>query len=230
MHEPAVVHFTRSHATDRIAATSPSVRHAGHRRHLRPAVRWRLGGDVSLRLPVTRTCHAMNIDVYERIWMWIAGVIIVLFMSFVGASTFGQGLHPPSHIETIDPTKVFQDPRFSRIGTPTECQTARSKCSSPRSCSLSSKRGPRAARPADPVPNDERRRHARLHDRRHERQLDDRAGLHQSVHDDVRHSGRLPADLSEFCGTGHHAMHGRVIVDPAAPVATGATPAHQGAH
>jgi hypothetical protein len=79
----------------------------------------------------------MNIDFYERIWMWMAGVIVVLFMSFVGASTFGQGLHPPSHVETIDPTKVFQDPRFSRVGTQRNCQTARSKCSSPRSCSPS---------------------------------------------------------------------------------------------
>jgi cytochrome c oxidase subunit 2 len=34
----------------------------------------------------------------------------------------------------------------------------------------------------------------------------------------------------EFCGTGHHAMHGRIIVDSTAPVATGAAPAHQGAH
>jgi cytochrome c oxidase subunit II len=33
----------------------------------------------------------------------------------------------------------------------------------------------------------------------------------------------------EFCGTGHHAMHGRIIVDREAAVATGA-PAHQGAH
>ena len=33
----------------------------------------------------------MNIDFYERIWMWMAGVIVVLFMSFVGASTFSGG-------------------------------------------------------------------------------------------------------------------------------------------
>ena len=159
------------------------------------------------------------------------GVIVVLFMSFVGASTFGQGLHPPSHIETIDPTKVFQDPRFcAHWNADVNCQTARSKCSSPRSCSPRTERGPRAARPADPVPNDERRRHTRLHDRRHERQLDDRAGLHQSVHHDVRPPGDYLLICHEFCGTGHHAMHGRVIVDAAAPVATGAAPAHQGAH
>jgi cytochrome c oxidase subunit 2 len=58
----------------------------------------------------------MNIDLYERIWMWAAGLIIVLFMAVIGASTVAYGLHPPSHVETIDPTKVFTDPRFSQLG------------------------------------------------------------------------------------------------------------------
>jgi cytochrome c oxidase subunit 2 len=62
----------------------------------------------------------MNIDLYEKIWMGVGGVIIVLFLTLIGASTFAQNIHPPSHIETIDPSKVFQDSRFSRIGTPTE--------------------------------------------------------------------------------------------------------------
>lgn len=61
----------------------------------------------------------MNIDLYERIWMWTAAGIIVLFMAAIGVSTFAYGLHPPSHVETIDPTKVFSDPRFSKLGQPT---------------------------------------------------------------------------------------------------------------
>lgn len=58
----------------------------------------------------------MNIDFYERIWMWAAGVIIALFIAVIGMTTVAYGLHPPSHVETIEPSKVFADPRFSKVG------------------------------------------------------------------------------------------------------------------
>jgi cytochrome c oxidase subunit 2 len=60
----------------------------------------------------------MNVDLYERIWMWAATLIIAMFMTVIGVSTFAQGQHPPSHVETIDPSKIFTDPRFSKIGQP----------------------------------------------------------------------------------------------------------------
>lgn len=62
----------------------------------------------------------MNIDFYERIWMWAAAVIIGMFVAVIGVSTVAYGLHPPSHIETIDPAKIFSDPRFSKLGRPVE--------------------------------------------------------------------------------------------------------------
>lgn len=58
----------------------------------------------------------MNVDLYERIWMWAAAVIITIFIVVIGASSVAYGLHPPSHVETIEPSKVFTDPRFSRLG------------------------------------------------------------------------------------------------------------------
>jgi cytochrome c oxidase subunit 2 len=58
----------------------------------------------------------MNIDFYERIWMWAAGFIIAIFIGVIGLSTVAYGLHPPSHVETIEPSKIFTDPRFSRLG------------------------------------------------------------------------------------------------------------------
>jgi cytochrome c oxidase subunit II len=60
----------------------------------------------------------MNINLYERIWMWAAAVIIAAFIAVIGVSTFAYGLHPPSHLETIEPSKVFTDPRFSSLGQP----------------------------------------------------------------------------------------------------------------
>jgi cytochrome c oxidase subunit 2 len=50
--------------------------------------------------------------------MWAATAMIAMFMVIIGVSTFAQGQHPPSHVETIDPSKVFTDPRFSNIGQP----------------------------------------------------------------------------------------------------------------
>lgn len=62
----------------------------------------------------------MNIDFYERIWMWAAGVIIAMFITVIGLTTVAYGLHPPSHVETIEPSKVFSDSRFSKVGQPVE--------------------------------------------------------------------------------------------------------------
>ena len=62
----------------------------------------------------------MNVDFYERIWMWAAGLIIGIFIAVIGASSVAYGVHPPSHVETIEPTKIFTDPRFSPIGEPIE--------------------------------------------------------------------------------------------------------------
>ena len=58
----------------------------------------------------------MHVDLYERIWMWGAGGIIVLFLATIGVATVSQGRLPPSHIETIDPRNVFADERFAERG------------------------------------------------------------------------------------------------------------------
>jgi cytochrome c oxidase subunit II len=55
----------------------------------------------------------MNVPLYEKIWMWAAGGIIAAFIAIVLITAVGGALQPPSHVETIDPTKVFTDPRFA---------------------------------------------------------------------------------------------------------------------
>jgi cytochrome c oxidase subunit 2 len=60
----------------------------------------------------------MNVELYERIWMWAAGLIIAIFVAVIGLSSVAYGLHPPSHVETIDPANIFTDARFSSIGEP----------------------------------------------------------------------------------------------------------------
>lgn len=56
----------------------------------------------------------MHVELYERIWMWAAGGLLVLFL---GAIFLTAGLHavqPPSHVETVDPTTLANDPEFGK--------------------------------------------------------------------------------------------------------------------
>ena len=58
----------------------------------------------------------MRVDLYERIWMWAAIVVIAAFLAVIAYGAYGQALHPPSHVETIDPKKAWTDPRFVPLG------------------------------------------------------------------------------------------------------------------
>ena len=58
----------------------------------------------------------MHIDLYERFWMWSAGAICVAFFGTIVFGLVGEGTRPPSHVETIDPTAVWSDPRFAQRG------------------------------------------------------------------------------------------------------------------
>jgi cytochrome c oxidase subunit 2 len=58
----------------------------------------------------------VNVDPYERFWMWMAAAIVAVFVGTIAYTTRAYTLTPPSHIETIDPTRVMQDPRFASPG------------------------------------------------------------------------------------------------------------------
>lgn len=58
----------------------------------------------------------MKVDLYERIWMWGVGVMLVVFFASTAAAALGSQIHPPSHVETIDPRTALTDPRFRRQG------------------------------------------------------------------------------------------------------------------
>jgi cytochrome c oxidase subunit 2 len=64
----------------------------------------------------------MNVDVYERIWMWGVGVMLALFFGSTAAAAFGHQIHPPSHVETIDPGTALADPRFKPQGVSVDAQ------------------------------------------------------------------------------------------------------------
>lgn len=57
----------------------------------------------------------MHVDLYERIWMWAASALIVLFLGAIVLTSITQAVQPPSHVETLDPTTLDRHPEF---GTP----------------------------------------------------------------------------------------------------------------
>ena len=58
----------------------------------------------------------MKVDLYERIYMYGVTVMLALFFASTATAAVRGGIHPPSHVETIDPTKVMADPRFTPQG------------------------------------------------------------------------------------------------------------------
>jgi cytochrome c oxidase subunit II len=58
----------------------------------------------------------MHVELYERIWMWAATSLLVMFLASIFVVAGTQAVHPPSHLETIDPAKLSSDPEFGNPG------------------------------------------------------------------------------------------------------------------
>jgi cytochrome c oxidase subunit 2 len=54
------------------------------------------------------------VEFYERIWMWAATALVAAFLGAIVLTTATQAVQPPSHIETLDPTKLADHPEFGR--------------------------------------------------------------------------------------------------------------------
>jgi cytochrome c oxidase subunit 2 len=58
----------------------------------------------------------MKVDLYEKVWMWGVAVMLTLFFTSTAIAALRDSRHPPSHVETIDPTRVMADARFRTPG------------------------------------------------------------------------------------------------------------------
>ena len=67
----------------------------------------------------------MKVDSYERIWMFGAAALIVVFVGAIVCAATGQAIHPPSHVETIDPTTVADRGEFAEPGVTLTSEGAR---------------------------------------------------------------------------------------------------------
>jgi cytochrome c oxidase subunit 2 len=56
----------------------------------------------------------MEVELYERIWMWAATALIVMFVGAIVLTTAAQAIEPPSHVETIDPATIPTHPEFGK--------------------------------------------------------------------------------------------------------------------
>jgi cytochrome c oxidase subunit 2 len=56
----------------------------------------------------------MSVERYEQFWMWGAGALIVLFLGAIAFSAGVAAVHPPSHLETVDPAALDAHPEFGK--------------------------------------------------------------------------------------------------------------------
>lgn len=54
----------------------------------------------------------MHVELYEKIWMWAAGVLVAVFLGAIAVAAGSQAIRPPSHVETVDPTNLSSHPEF----------------------------------------------------------------------------------------------------------------------
>ncbi|MEM7049431.1 MAG: cytochrome c oxidase subunit II [Acidobacteriota bacterium] len=62
---------------------------------------------------------AMKVDLYERLWLWGASLMIAAFLTAIVVGARLHAVHPPSHVETIDPLRVRTDSEFAQPGVRT---------------------------------------------------------------------------------------------------------------
>jgi len=56
----------------------------------------------------------MSVERYEKIWMWGAGMLIVMFLGAISLTAGLDAVHPPSHLETVDPATLDAHPEFGK--------------------------------------------------------------------------------------------------------------------
>ena len=61
----------------------------------------------------------MQVDRYERYWMWAATGMLALFLGAIVLTAVAGSAHPPSHTETIDPETLTISGEFATPGVVT---------------------------------------------------------------------------------------------------------------
>lgn len=54
----------------------------------------------------------LHVELYERVWMYAAGVLVAVFLGLIVVMAALHAVHPPSHVETVDPATLADNPEF----------------------------------------------------------------------------------------------------------------------
>jgi cytochrome c oxidase subunit II len=58
----------------------------------------------------------MHVEFYERIWMWASVGLLGVFLGTIFFTAASDAVHPPSHMETVDPGALANYPEFANPG------------------------------------------------------------------------------------------------------------------
>lgn len=58
----------------------------------------------------------MHVNRYEKIWIWLGSATMIVFFLLLFGMSVAQDINPPSHVQSIDPSKVSSTPPFDRPG------------------------------------------------------------------------------------------------------------------
>ncbi len=55
----------------------------------------------------------MHVDPLEKIWVWIAGIMVAIMLGSIFYTAFAVSVHPPSNVEAIDSTRLHLTEEFA---------------------------------------------------------------------------------------------------------------------
>lgn len=58
----------------------------------------------------------MRVHVYEKAFLWVGALMLVVFLGALGWASIAMGVHLPGRAGLIDPTEVRETPPFDRPG------------------------------------------------------------------------------------------------------------------
>jgi cytochrome c oxidase subunit 2 len=58
----------------------------------------------------------MRVHVYERAFLWVGGILLVIFLGVLGYTSLAMGIHLPGHVGHVDPAEVRSHPPFDQPG------------------------------------------------------------------------------------------------------------------
>lgn len=58
----------------------------------------------------------MQVERYEKIWIALSLVVLVVFLAAISASVFAAGIQLPGAVERVDPRRIEQTPPFNQPG------------------------------------------------------------------------------------------------------------------